>query len=92
MYCPRCAAENIEDASFCRSCGADIRLVPQALSGTLASVTAGEGDVESAAGRRRRKKKEEDGPPSKAKGIENIFLGVGFLFVSLAIWAFMPGG
>jgi hypothetical protein len=35
MYCPRCAVKNLDDAKFCRACGADIRLVPQALQGTL---------------------------------------------------------
>jgi hypothetical protein len=36
MFCPRCAAQNLDDAKFCRACGADIRLVPQALTGRLA--------------------------------------------------------
>lgn len=32
MYCPHCAAENrIEDARFCRACGADLRFVAQAM-------------------------------------------------------------
>lgn len=34
-YCPKCAAQNAEDAKFCRSCGANISLVSQALSGEL---------------------------------------------------------
>jgi hypothetical protein len=35
MYCPKCAAENSDGSKFCRRCGSNISLVPQALSGTL---------------------------------------------------------
>ncbi|MFL6228411.1 MAG: zinc ribbon domain-containing protein [Pyrinomonadaceae bacterium] len=35
MFCPKCAAQNVDDAKFCRACGADIRLVPHALTGRL---------------------------------------------------------
>jgi hypothetical protein len=34
MYCPRCAKENDEDARFCRQCGLNLRLIPEALEGT----------------------------------------------------------
>ncbi len=34
-YCPKCAAQNAEDAKYCRACGANISLVSQALSGQL---------------------------------------------------------
>lgn len=27
-----------------------------------------------------------------ARGVEKLFMGIGFVFVSLAIWRFMPGG
>lgn len=32
MFCPKCGAQNGEEASFCRSCGEDLSLVSQALS------------------------------------------------------------
>jgi|SRR5215217_6703119 len=35
MFCPKCATQNLDGASFCRSCGANISLVPQALTGQL---------------------------------------------------------
>jgi hypothetical protein len=36
MYCPRCATETSEvDAKFCRSCGADLNLVTQAMAGKI---------------------------------------------------------
>jgi hypothetical protein len=34
MYCPRCAKENDEGARFCRQCGLNLRLIPEALEGT----------------------------------------------------------
>ena len=33
MFCPKCATQNLDGASFCRSCGANISLIPQALAG-----------------------------------------------------------
>src|SRR6266508_2925704 len=33
MFCPKCATQNLEGASYCRSCGANISLLPHALSG-----------------------------------------------------------
>ncbi len=35
MFCPKCGTQNLDDAKFCRACGADIRLVPHALAGRL---------------------------------------------------------
>ncbi len=42
MFCPKCATQNVDGASFCRSCGANISLIPQALSGQLPTATAGD--------------------------------------------------
>lgn len=33
MYCPRCAAQNLDDAKFCRGCGTSLETVGLALSG-----------------------------------------------------------
>ena len=35
MFCPRCAEQNLDDAKVCRACGANVSLVPQALTGSL---------------------------------------------------------
>jgi hypothetical protein len=91
MYCPKCATENIETASFCRSCGVDISFVSQALSGMLPVAAPMSGNNLTGSGRRKRKDKDE-GPPTMARGVEKLFMGIGFVFVSLAIWRFMPGG
>src|SRR4051812_28050556 len=69
MFCPRCAAQNLEDAKFCRSCGANISLVPQAVSGDLAERLAAEDEsVQSRAQsrherRRMRREERHDGKP-----------------------------
>lgn len=35
MFCPKCGVQNLDDAKFCRACGANIALVPHALTGRL---------------------------------------------------------
>ena len=44
MFCPKCAAQNADDAKFCRACGTDISLVPQAVTGQLAERLSREDD------------------------------------------------
>lgn len=76
MFCPRCAAQNLDDAKYCRACGADIRLVPQALTGYLPDAEGGQGH----AVEKKEKKRE---PPTIENGLKNIFKGVGLLCVFL---------
>jgi hypothetical protein len=96
MFCPRCAAHNIDDAKYCRVCGADISLVPQVLSGELTAnlaVADAPVAVEEKDKRRKRKEKEkEKGPPTLEKAFENIGVGIAFLIISIMIALFMPGG
>lgn len=35
MYCPRCAAQNLDDAKFCRGCGTSLETIALALAGKL---------------------------------------------------------
>jgi len=77
MFCPKCATQNLEGASFCRTCGANISLVPQALTGQLAQPADEEID-----GRRRRKRSRE---PSLDHAFKSIFMGVAFLFIAIAL-------
>lgn len=34
MYCPKCAAQNLDDAKFCRACGTNLEIVTLALTGS----------------------------------------------------------
>ncbi len=79
MYCPSCA--NLIDGTqkFCRACGANVSLVPQAMTGQLPEAIQEE---EHGRGRRRRRAKR---PPSIDGAGSSIFAGIGFLAGSIAI-------
>jgi hypothetical protein len=87
MFCPKCATQNLEGASYCRVCGANISLIEHALSGQLPQAAA-PNDSRS----RYRRKRERDVEPSLEKGILNVFVGLGFIVAALAIMFRFPGG
>jgi hypothetical protein len=97
MFCPKCGAENTETASFCRGCGSNISLVPQALTGTLEDPRA-TGDLKLSRGARRemergRRRACHGKKPASVEGaVVPFFGGIGFIVVALAIMLFMPGG
>jgi len=84
MYCPRCATANTDDTKFCRSCGANLALVPQAMTGQLPEASRRH--------RRNRHSHDGDGAPSLARGITQFIMGMGFLAVAAAIFFTAPGG
>ncbi|HEV2912424.1 MAG TPA: zinc ribbon domain-containing protein [Pyrinomonadaceae bacterium] len=86
MYCPNCGTNNLEGARYCRSCGVDISLVPQALTGRMIEDKSVAVRDEGRRGRRRQK-----GEPSLEKAIKNIFMGLAFLVITLVL-AFTPMG
>jgi hypothetical protein len=90
MFCPKCATENISGARFCRSCGIDVSLIPQALAGNLpqAVPVAEDDDDDSDRSRRRHRRGKH---PNIEGGLRNIFVGIGFLMVAIAL-AFTPMG
>jgi len=85
MFCPKCATQNLEGASYCRSCGANISLIPHALSGQLPQAPGNEFDF----GRRLRKKYGRELTLDRA--FKSAFMGVAFLLVSIAL-SFSPMG
>lgn len=82
MFCPKCATQNLDGASFCRSCGANISLVPQALTGQITRATEEKNVAEDEAsfrpGRRRRELTLES-------SFKNLFLGIAFVFIAIAL-------
>ena len=93
MFCPKCATQNMDGARFCRACGADISLVPQAMSGRLPETQAADleaiSQTDDSTGRRHRRR--HRGEPNLEKGIKNLFTGIGFLLVTMML-AFTPMG
>ncbi len=77
MFCPKCATQNLEGASFCRSCGANISLIPNALEGNLQP-----GSASPEEGRRNRTQSKE---PRLEHAFRHVFMGFAFLFVSIAL-------
>lgn len=84
MFCPNCAAE-FEDQKFCRSCGANLSLVPKALTGKLPPAQE---DWRVVTKRRRGR----SSTPTLDSAISMMFTGMAFLVCAFAIWRFMPGG
>jgi hypothetical protein len=78
MFCPKCATQNLDGASFCRSCGANVSLVPQALSGQFPQTSEPE-SVESCVGKKR------DKQPTLDRAFKNIFMGIAFLLIAIAL-------
>jgi hypothetical protein len=85
MFCPKCATQNLEGASFCRTCGANISLVPQALTGQMTQpssekeVDEGEGGFCSPGRRRRGRELTLD------QSFKNIFMGFAFLLIAIVL-------
>lgn len=81
MFCPKCAAQNLDGASFCRVCGANISLVPNALSGQLAQTPEVEESESCGFSGRRRSRR----APSIDAALKNAFMGFAFLLIAIAL-------
>jgi hypothetical protein len=88
MFCPKCATQNLEGASFCRVCGANISLIPHALSGQLPQTRDEDEGLEYG---RRALRKLSRREPSLDHAIKKFFSGIAFLLISIAL-AFSPMG
>lgn len=93
MFCPRCGAKNVDDAKYCRACGADISLVPQALTRSLPEGAFGVlrlEEEESEGGKKRKYKVKQ--PPTLEKGLSKCMEGVAFLIIFLTGFFYFWGG
>ena len=82
MFCPKCATNNLEGASFCRGCGANISLVPQAMTGQVVQPPSLD-EVEESGGRKRRGQRAREASLDHA--FKNIFMGFAFLIIAIAL-------
>ena len=81
MFCPKCATQNLEGASYCRVCGANISLVPQALTGQMVQPPAQPEELLDDSYHRRRRGR----PLTIELAFKNIFMGVAFVIISIAL-------
>lgn len=82
MFCPKCATQNLEGASFCRTCGANISLVPQAMTGQLVQTPPPDEEMLDESCNRRRGRRRQ---LTLDTAFKNIFIGVAFLVISIAL-------
>ena len=87
MFCPKCASQNLDGAKFCRSCGANVSLVPQALSGQLPQA---EPEDIALCGREARRRGRRT--LSLDHAVKNVFMGVAFMVVAIALAFSRMGG
>lgn len=80
MYCPECGMQATDSVTFWRSCGSNLSLVSQALTGNLVAADVKRGD-----GKRKRL-------PTAGEAITWFFSGLGFVAVALATLLFAPAG
>ncbi|HYN84037.1 MAG TPA: zinc ribbon domain-containing protein [Pyrinomonadaceae bacterium] len=91
MFCPKCAAQNADDAKFCRACGADISLVSQAVSGQLAErLDTGGGETCAPLAPMMGGGKHQ--PPTIDKAVRSLFMSAAFVFIAFAVRTWLPGG
>ena len=91
FYCPKCAAQNQDDARFCRVCGADVHLVPMALTAQeLPATTHDQALTQSTGGTNLNASRARTG--GFEKGIEQVVMGVCIMLISAAVWWFVPSG
>lgn len=79
MFCPKCATQNADGASFCRGCGANISLVPQALTGQIARQGEETSVASEGHGRRRGREVTLD------SAFKNMFMGFAFLIIAIIL-------
>lgn len=90
MYCPKCAAP-IDGVRFCRQCGANVSLVPQALTGQLQPTPTAPANYQPTQHPMQQARRERPAPTVQSAA-HHFFRGISFFFVSLACFAFAPAG
>ena len=90
MYCPNCGNQSTADLRFCRSCGTDLGVVSEALTGKLATTNAQ--SAPETRRQRRRHRHDEDDTPRIDSAVIKFFGGVAFICASFGALFFAPAG
>ena len=83
MFCPKCATPNPDGGSFCRGCGANISLIPQAMTGQVPQPAQSPQDellIEDGCSPRGRRR-----PLTVEVAFKNVFIGIAFLIIAIAL-------
>ena len=86
MYCPNCANPIENNQKFCRTYGANVSLIPHALTGQLPMAPPEEPELTKRERRKRRKL------PTIENAVSNLFTGLGFLLAAIFVTFWFPGG
>jgi zinc-ribbon domain len=78
MYCPRCAAQNLDDVKFCRACGTNLEMVALALSDQHHPAKLSKGKDEEP-------ETEKSWLEKRREGMDGIVKGTGLMGASLLI-------
>lgn len=84
MFCPKCGTKNPETGKFCRSCGSDLAVVSQALSGDRRDLISEALLGDDKAARRLRRRTDPD--EAWAAGVRQTISGIGFIVISLVLF------
>jgi zinc ribbon protein len=76
MFCPRCAAQNLDDAKFCRACGTNLETVALALADKYHPAKTGSDKAQDAL---------ESWLETRKVGVNKIVKGVGWFVSSMLI-------
>ncbi|HKV40907.1 MAG TPA: zinc ribbon domain-containing protein [Blastocatellia bacterium] len=92
MYCPTCGTQTTDNATFCRSCGANLSLVSQALTGSLVPANVASVDGRYLPDGPRDTGAEGKKPRTMSQAISQFSSGLGFVAVALCTLFFAPAG
>ncbi len=84
MFCPSCGTKNPDNGKFCRSCGADLSVVSQAMSADRRDIVESALAGDSKASRRLLARNDPD--EAFSHGIKQIVMGFGFLAIAIALF------
>ncbi len=85
MFCPKCGTKNPDAGKFCRSCGSDLSVVSDAISGERRDLAGSVFEGNDRLSRRHRIRTDPD--EAWSAGVRQTIFGIGFLIISYVLFA-----